>query len=108
MTSGPTIPRALGLTDRSVPTCPLNIDVPWPVDQRLIQLVDLVAAEKLGPTSKRELAAALIQSADESGLQLWDRVVTYRRATVGDAAFWLPESSETLTFEGRKQGRRPG
>jgi hypothetical protein len=107
MQSGPSILRALDLTDKSVPSCLLNVEVPWPVDQRLTQLVDLVAAEKLGPTTKRELAAALIQTAEESGLQLWDRVMTYRRAKVGDAAFWLPADLDPLTFEARKQGRRP-
>jgi hypothetical protein len=107
MTSGPKIPRSLDLTDASVPTCPLNVDVPWPIDERLRRLVDLVADEKLGPTSKKELAAALIQAADETGLQLWDKVVRYRETTVGDAAFWLPEDEDLITFEGRKPGRRP-
>jgi hypothetical protein len=105
--TGPTLLRELELLDKTVPTCPLNVDVPWPVDQRLIQLVDLVSADKLGPTSKRELAAALIQTAPESGLELWDRVLTYRRCTVGKAAFWLPDDSETITFDARKPGRRP-
>lgn len=106
MDSGPTIPRALDLTDSSVPSCPLSVDVPFPVDQRLMRLVDLVTADKLGPTSKRELAAALIQTAEQSGLELWSRVLSYRRATVGDAAFWLPEDLDPITFEARKQGRR--
>ena len=105
---GPTLVRSLDLTDKSVPTCPLNIDIPWPVDERLGRLVDLVAAEKLGPTSKRELVAALIQTADASGLQLWDKVLTYRRSTVGDAAFWLPASTDQLTFEDRRRGPRRG
>jgi hypothetical protein len=108
MNPGPTLARDLGLTDRTVPGCPLNVEVPWPVDERLGRLVDLIASDKLGPTSKRELAAALIQTADESGLQLWDKVVTYRRSTVGDAAFWLPRDQDPLTFESRRQGRRPG
>jgi hypothetical protein len=107
MTSGPTIARTLELTDRSVTGCKLNVDVPWPVDQRLIRLVDLVAAEKLGPTSKRELAAALIQTAEPEGLWLWDRVLRYRNATVGDAAFWVPNHEDPITFDNRKLGRRP-
>lgn len=108
MDSGPTIPRELDLTDKTVPTCPMSFDVPWPIDQRLTRLVDLVTADKLGPTSKRELAAALVQTAEESGLQLWDRVLTYRRASVGDAAFWLPEDLDPIAFEGRRPGRRAG
>jgi hypothetical protein len=70
-------------------------------------LAGLVNAEKLGPTSKRELAAALIQTADESGLQLWDKVVGYRRATVGDAAFWVPDTDDPIAFAGRKSGPKP-
>jgi hypothetical protein len=107
MTSGPSLDRALNLTDRSVPGCLLNVDVPWPVDQRLIRLVDLVAAEKLGPTSKRELAAALIQTAEPEGLWLWDRVLRYRNGTVGEAAFWVPGDEDPITFDARKLGRRP-
>jgi len=105
MSQGPTIARHLDLRDSSVPDCSLNVKVPWPVDQRLIKLVDLVAADKLGPTTKRELAAALIQAADESGLQLWDKVLSYRHATVGDAAFWLPDADDPLTFAPRVPGR---
>jgi hypothetical protein len=105
MAQGPTIARQLDLTDSSVPTCSLSVTVPWPVDQRLIKLVELVATTKLGPTSKRELAAALIQTADTSALQLWDKVLTYRRATVGDAAFWLPDVDDSVTFEPRMPGR---
>lgn len=84
------------------------MDVPWPVDQRLIKLVDLVHADKLGPTSKRELAAALVQTAPESGLELWDRILTFRKATVGDAAFWVADDVEVIEFDARKQGRRAG
>lgn len=105
MSNGPAIARQLGLTDSSVPTCALNVAVPWPIDQRLIKLVELVATEKLGPTSKRELAAALIQAADESGLQLWDKVMRYRHATVGEAAFWLPEAGDPIEFAARIPGR---
>lgn len=108
MTPGPILSRELDLTDKSVSTCPLNVPLPWPVDERLARLVDLVAEERLGPTSKRELAAALIQTAEESGLQLWDRVLRYRRATVADAAFWLPNDLDPVQFEERKRGRRPG
>jgi hypothetical protein len=107
MTSGPTLSRSTELTDRSVPTCSLNVPVPWPVDQRLTQLVRLVTAEKLGPTAKHELVAALIQTADASGLQLLDKVLTYRRATVGQAVFWLPADQDPVTFEERKLGRPP-
>jgi hypothetical protein len=108
MASGPSLLRSLHLTDRSVPVCPLNVQVPWPVDERLGRLVDLVTAEQLGPTSKKELAAALVMTAEESGLELWDRVLRYRRATVGDAAFWLPSDHDPIEFEERKRGRRPG
>lgn len=107
MDSGPTTQRTLNLTDRSVPTCSLNVSVPWPVDERLSQLANLVNAEGLGPTSKRELAAALVQTADETALQLWERVLRYRRATVGDAAFWVPQDVDPIAFEARKRGRPP-
>ena len=102
---GPQLARALSLTDSSVPTCSLNVDVPWPVDERLDRLVGLVLDEQLGPTSKRELAAALIHGAPNSGLELWDRVLTFRRATVGECAFWLPPDEETCVFRERRQGR---
>ncbi len=107
MDNGPQIPRDLGVKDASVPWCPLNVDVPWPIDQRLAELVDLVHDDHLGPTSKRELAAALIQTAPLSGLELWDRVLSYRRSTVGDVAFWIPPDVEVIQFSARKQGRRP-
>jgi hypothetical protein len=106
MANGPRIERDLELTDASVPTCPLSVGVPWPVDQRLLHLVDLVDADKLGPTSKLELAAALIQTAEADGLWLWDKVLRYRRATVGDAAFWIPGDEDPITFDARKPGRR--
>lgn len=103
---GPSLPRDLDLVDPAVPTCSLTIDLPWPVDERLARLVDRVAADKLGPTSKRELAAALIQTAPDSGLALWDNVLRYRQSTVGEAAFWLPADEDPLTFGERKPGRR--
>jgi hypothetical protein len=106
MTTGPTIARSLELPDRSVPTCSLTVDVPWPVDQRLLRLVGLIDSERLGPSSKSELAAALIQNAEPAGLWLWDRVLRYRRATVGDAAFWVPTDEDPIPFDGRKPGRR--
>lgn len=108
MDPGPSISRTLDLTDTSVPACPLNVPVPWPIDQRLGRLARLVAEDKLGPTSKRELVAALIQTAEQSGLQLWDRILRYRRATVGDAAFWVPEDLDPITFDARARGRPPG
>jgi hypothetical protein len=108
MTDGPKLHRDLSLVERTVPMCPMNVDVPWPVDERLLRLVDLVHDESLGPTSKRELAAALIYAAPASGLEMWDRIVTYRRASVGDAAFWVPgDSDPTIAFAERKSGRRP-
>lgn len=106
MTPGPKIARDLDLTDTSVPTCPLSISVPWPVDERLQRLVEVVAADKLGPTSKKELAAALIQAAEPSSIWLFDKVMQYRHAKVGDAAFWLPGEEDPVTFEERKPGRR--
>jgi hypothetical protein len=107
MADGPTLDRTLKLQNASVPVCPLNVDVPWPVDERLIRLVDLVAEEDLGPTSKRELAAALVFTAEESALAIWDRILRFRRGTVGDAAFWVPDDQTTITFAERKAGRRP-
>jgi hypothetical protein len=106
--TGPTIPSHLELTDRSVPTCALNVPLPWPVDERVGRLAALIAAEKLGPIAKKELVAALIQTAEESGLQLWERVLRYRHATVADAAFWLPSDEAEMTFEERKRGRPGG
>lgn len=103
---GPTLARDLRLRNRTVPMCPLNVDVPWPVDERLVRLVDLVHADSLGPTSKRELAAALIQTAEASGLAMWDRVMRFRNSTVGDAAFWVPEDETPVSFMARKPGRR--
>lgn len=108
MDDGPTIPRDLDLTDRSVPTCPLSVTVPWPIDERLKRLVDVVAADKLGPTSKKELAAALIQNAEPSAVWLFDKVMQYRHAQVGNAAFWLPDEQDPITFEPRKPGRPAG
>jgi hypothetical protein len=105
--AGPTLSRALDLTGPDVPKCSLNVQVPWPIDERLTRLVDLVAAEKLGPTSKWELAAALIQTAPEDGLALWDKALALRRATVGQATFWLPDDVDPVTFTERKRGRRP-
>jgi hypothetical protein len=105
MATGPSLPRSLRLKDANVPTCALNVRVPHPVDERLRRLADLVNATNVGPTSKKELAAALIQTAEETPLQLWDRVMRFRDATVGDAAFWLPETEDEITFEARERGR---
>ena len=107
MPDGPQVDRTLDLTDPTVPWCPLAVDVPWPIDERLQRLVDLVADEKLGPTSKREVAAALIQTAEESGLAIWDRVLRFRRAKVGDAAFWMPADEAIISFSARTPGRKP-
>lgn len=107
MTPGPSLDRTLGLRAPSVPTCSLNVHVPWPVDERVGHLADLINAEGLGPVSKRELVAALIQTAEEAALPLWDRVLRYRRAAVGDAAFWAPEDQDPIDFEERKRGRKP-
>jgi hypothetical protein len=107
MAEGPALSRALELTDPAVPRCSLNVHVPYPVDERLRRLAALVNAEKLGPTSKKELAAALIQTAEEDALPLWDRVLRFRNATVGNAAFWVPDTDDPVEFEGRERGR-PG
>jgi hypothetical protein len=107
MATGPTIARVLKLRNASVPRCPLSVDVPWPVDERLLRLVELVDEDGLGPTSKRELAAALIQTTEPSGLWVWDKVLRFREATVGEAAFWIPGDEDPITFDGRKPGRRP-
>jgi hypothetical protein len=101
---GPTLDSSLRLTEATVPTCSLNVELPWPVDERLGRLVDLVRDEGLGPTSKRELAAALLYAASPAGLQLWEAVVNYRRATVRDAAFWASKDDERVTFQPRKPG----
>ena len=106
MDHGPTLLRSLLLRDSTVPRCSLGIAVPWPVDERLARLAQAVEAEHLGPTSKHELGAALVQTAPDTALELWDRVLTYRRSTVGDAAFWLPDDAEILEFSVRKPGRR--
>ena len=104
---GPTIGRDLKLRDPSVPTAPLSITVPYPVDERLLRLVDLVNEDDdFGSTSKLQLGAALIQAAEANPLWLWDKVVRYQRATVGEAAFWVPEGVDPITFEERKPGRR--
>ena len=105
--AGPRIDRSLLLQDSSVPTCSLNTEVPWPVDERLDRLVGLIAGDQLGPSSKRELAAALIQTAPESGLELWDRVLRFRRSTVGESAFWVPSDETMIAFSERKSGPRP-
>lgn len=107
MSDGPSLDRELDLSDANVPRCPLTVDVPWPIDQRLRKLVDAVNDAKLGPTSKRELVGALIQGATPDPLDLFSRVVDYRNASVGDCAFWLPEHVDPVHFEGRKPGR-PG
>jgi len=62
-------PRILELTHGSAPTCELNIRLPRVIDERLARLVDLVAAEKVGPTNKRELAAALISPPSRGDLR---------------------------------------
>jgi hypothetical protein len=107
MEAGPELDRTLALRSPSVPTCALSLGVPWPIDERLRRLVDLVNADNLGPTSKRELAAALIQSAETDPLSLYSKVVSYRASTVGDAAFWMPNELDSIPFEGRRPGR-PG
>jgi hypothetical protein len=107
MSEGPKLDRGLDLDSPGVPRCSLNLSVPWPIDQRLGKLVDLVHSRRLGPTSKRELAAALIQSAETDALALFAKVVEYRDSTVGDAAFWMPEELDPIPFEERKLGR-PG
>ena len=104
--NGPELSRSLRLTDAAVPTCSLNVEVPWPIDERLDRLVELIHAEDLGPSSKRELAAALVQTAPTSGLELWDRVLRLRRSTVGDTAFWLPDDTDVCGFRARRAGRR--
>ena len=106
MTPGPTINRSLKLKNPSVPPCSVNVDVPWPVAERLGRLAELVNADDLGPTTMKELAAALIQDADEAPLPLWDKVMRYRSTTVGECAFWLPADQAELTFAARKPGRR--
>lgn len=108
MDDGPTIQRSLDLTDVSVPAAQLNVPLPWPIDERLNRLVGLIAMDKLGPTTKRELTAALIQTAEPTALQLWERVLRYRRATVGDAAFWVPEAVDPIVFDARQRGRPRG
>lgn len=106
MADGPSIDRNLDLTDPNVPTCALTLTVRWPVDERLGQLAELVNTEKLGPTTKVELASALIQTAEPNPLWLFDKVMHYRRATVGDAAFWIPDEVDPVPFEARKPGRK--
>jgi hypothetical protein len=98
-------PRILELTDGSAPTCDLNIRLPRVIDERLARLVDLVAADKVGPTNKRELAAALIFAAEPGGLALWDKLLSYRRATVGDAAFWVPDDDDLVPLGRRRPSR---
>ncbi len=105
MARGPSLSRSIRLADATIPPCSLNIQVPWPVDERLRRLAELMNGEGLGPTSKKELGAALIQTAEETPLQLWDRVLKFRNATVGDAAFWLPASEDPIVLEARQRGR---
>jgi hypothetical protein len=81
--------------------------VPWPTDERLRRLVELVEADDdFGDTSKPELVSALIQAAEPDAVWLWDRILRFKRATVGQAAFWVPDDEDPITFDPRPPGRR--
>jgi hypothetical protein len=82
----------------------VTIGLPGPLNERLDRLVDL-ADEEGARTNRKELLAALVLAAPESGAQLDELVRTYRKARARDAAV-AEDLSSVLAFKRHQPGPR--
>jgi hypothetical protein len=74
--------------DTPLTGCPhrqTTFELPAPLSERLDRLVEL-ADDEGARTSRKEVVAALVLAASESGRELADSVVRYRTAKARDAA----------------------
>lgn len=103
----PDRPHMLNVDDR-VTGCPdrqAGLSWPLPVDAKLEQLLD-TARSSGEPTSRREIAAAIIaMTADLSADELGELLYRYRRATVGDV-LRRPKASTVVEFKRYPPGPR--
>jgi hypothetical protein len=87
------------------PEVPVSTNMPGPVSERLDLLVG-EANDAGAATFRKELLAALILRAPETGSELFDLVLDYRRALAKEAAL-KSGSADVLDFRRHKRGPRP-
>lgn len=83
----------------------LGTDVPFPLNQRVDELVR-VANEAGAGTNRRELVSALLLHAPEDAETLSKRIVDYRRACASDAALQTGQLADVLEFRRHPRGPR--
>lgn len=107
MEDDPPVRAALSARLRKCPDVPAGIRWPFPLEQRLKQLVRLVEDEAGENTTKTEVVAALILASPEDGAELSNLLRRYRLSTVSDAI--VPSggsgSSNIIEFQRGKVGR---
>lgn len=92
---------------RKCPDVAAGIRWPFPLEERLKQLVSMVEDEAGENTTKTEVVAALILAAPPDGEQLAGLLRRYRLASVGDAIVRSEEASlsNIIEFRRGKAGR---
>lgn len=79
---------------------------PIPLDNFLDGLVD--ACDDVGqPTSRKELAAAILFAASRDGEELSQLLLNYRRAFVADVAPAEAQGENVIPFQVKRPGPRP-
>jgi hypothetical protein len=83
-----------------------SITWPLPLDNLLDRLVEI--SDEFGqPTSRKELAAAIVFAAPRDGDDLAELLLAYRRAQVSDIAPEGVAAENVIDFEVRRPGPRP-
>lgn len=83
-----------------------SITWPLPLDNLLDRLVE--TSDEFGqPTSRKELAAAVLFAAPRDGEALAELLLAYRRAHVADVAPGGSAADNVIDFEVRRPGPRP-
>jgi hypothetical protein len=85
-------------------TVPLNVPIPYPLRNRLDELLDeldLAGAE----TTLKELVALVIFHAEEDRAKLFQLWVDYRNAAPEDAALGTPQPGQVIPFRQPRIGR---